>query len=37
MNQLDRDNANFQTALATLTDKYGSHIAPIQVPIVEGG
>lgn len=37
MNQLDRENANFQKAMATLTDKYGSHIAPIQVPIIEGG
>ena len=37
MNQLDRENANFQKALATLTDKYGSNVAPIQVPIIEGG
>jgi len=37
MNQMDRENANFSKALATITEKYGSHIAPIQVPIVEGG
>ncbi|MEE1200400.1 MAG: elongation factor G [Christensenellales bacterium] len=37
MNQMDRENANFSKALATITDKYGSHIAPIQVPIMEGG
>ena len=37
INQMDRENANFARALATITDKYGSHIAPIEVPIVEGG
>ena len=36
INQMDRENANFSRALATITDKYGSHIAPIEVPIVEG-
>ena len=36
-NQMDRDNANFTKALGTITEKYGSHIAPIEVPIVEGG
>ena len=38
INQMDRENANFEQArLATITDKYGSHIAPIEVPIMEGG
>ena len=37
INQMDRENANFSRALSTITDKYGSHIAPIEVPIVEGG
>ena len=37
INQMDRENANFDKALATVTAKYGSHIAPIQVPIIEGG
>ena len=37
VNQMDRENANFEKALATITEKYGSHIAPIQVPIVENG
>ena len=37
INQMDRENANFSRALATITDKYGSHIAPIEVPIMEGG
>ncbi len=37
VNQMDRENANFEKALKTITDKYGSHIAPIEVPIVNGG
>ncbi len=37
INQMDRENANFEKALATITEKYGSHIAPIEVPIVENG
>ena len=37
INQMDRENANFKKALATITDKYGNHIAPIEVPIFEGG
>ncbi len=37
INQMDRENANFEKALGTITAKYGSHIAPIQVPIMEGG
>ena len=37
INQMDRENANFDKALGTITAKYGSHIAPIQVPIIEGG
>ena len=37
INQMDRENANFSRALKTITDKYGSHIAPIEIPIMEGG
>ena len=37
INQMDRENANFEKALSTITEKYGSHIAPIEVPIVENG
>ena len=37
INQMDRENANFEKALGTITSKYGNHIAPIQVPIFEGG
>jgi len=35
--KMDQENANFQKALTSITDKYGSHIAPIEVPIVENG
>jgi elongation factor G len=37
INQMDRENANFKKALSTITEKYGAHIAPIEVPIVENG
>ena len=37
INQMDRENANFEKALATLTDKYGTAVAPIELPIVENG
>ena len=37
INKMDQENANFQKALHSITDKYGSHIAPIEVPIVENG
>ena len=37
INKMDQENANFERALGTITDKYGSHIAPIEVPIVENG
>ena len=37
VNKMDQENANFTKALGTITDKYGSHIAPIEVPIVENG
>ena len=37
INQMDRENANFDKALATITDKYGSCIAPIQIPIMDKG
>ena len=35
--KMDQENANFEKALGTITEKYGSHIAPIEVPIVENG
>ena len=37
INNMSRENANFEKALATLNDKYTGHIAPIEVPIVENG
>ncbi len=37
INKMDQENANFEKALGTITAKYGSHIAPIEVPIVENG
>jgi elongation factor G len=37
VNQMDRENANFEKALASITAKYGTHIAPIEIPIVEKG
>ena len=35
--KMDQENANFDKVLGELTAKYGSHLAPIEVPIVEGG
>ena len=35
--KMDQENANFDKVLGELTEKYGSHLAPIEVPIVEGG
>ncbi len=37
VNQMDRENANFDKTLASLTEKYGSAIAPIELPIIEKG
>ena len=37
VNKMDQENANFQKALGSITDKYGSHIAPIELPIIENG
>lgn len=36
INQLDREHVNFMKVLEQLKDKYGSVIAPFQVPIMEG-
>ena len=35
VNQMDRENANFMKTLDQLKEKYGTAIAPFQVPIVE--
>ena len=37
INQLDRDNANFDKVMGEITDKFGSGAVPIQLPIIEGG
>ncbi|MFY9176786.1 MAG: elongation factor G [Caldicoprobacterales bacterium] len=37
INQMDRENANFSKVLDQLKDKYGTSIAPFQIPIMEGG
>jgi len=37
INQMDRENANFEKALATVTEKYGTSVAPIELPIIEKG
>lgn len=37
INQMDRENANFQKVLDQLKDKYGTSIAPFQIPIMEKG
>jgi elongation factor G len=37
INQLDRDNANFDKVMGEINDKFGSSAVPIQLPIIEGG
>jgi elongation factor G len=37
VNQMDRENANFNKAVDGLKAKYGPKIAPIQLPIMDGG
>lgn len=37
INQMDRENANFDKVLSEAKDKFGTSIVPIQLPIVEGG
>ena len=37
INQMDRENANFTKVLDQLKEKYGTSIAPFQIPIMEGG
>lgn len=37
INQMDRENANFDKALTSIKDKYGSAVAPIVLPIIDGG
>lgn len=37
VNQMDRENANFNKVLDQLKEKYGTSIAPLQIPIMEDG
>lgn len=37
INQLDRENANFEKVMAAINDKFGPSVVPIQLPIIEGG
>ena len=37
INQMDRENANFDKVLSEAKEKFGTSIVPIQLPIVEGG
>ena len=37
INQLDRENANFEKAMTEINAKFGPSVVPIQLPIIEGG
>ena len=37
INQLDRENANFEKVMAAVSEKFGPSVVPIQLPIIEGG
>ncbi|MGI6168125.1 MAG: elongation factor G [Christensenellales bacterium] len=37
VNQMDRENADFNKTLNQLTDRYGTRIVALQLPIMEGG
>ena len=37
INQLDRENANFEKTMAAINEKFGPSVVPIQLPIMEGG
>ncbi|MBC8528815.1 elongation factor G [Christensenellaceae bacterium NSJ-44] len=37
VNQMDRENADFNKVLASVQNKYGSSVIPLQLPIMEGG
>lgn len=36
VNQIDRENANFDKVVDALTDKFGANVVPIQMPIMDG-
>ena len=37
INQMDRENANFEKVMAAINEKFGPSVVPIQLPIIEGG
>ncbi len=37
INQMDRENANFEKTMAAINEKFGPSVVPIQLPIMEGG
>ena len=37
VNQMDRENANFEKVMAAINEKFGPSVVPIQLPIMEGG
>ena len=37
INQMDRDNANFEKTMQSVNEKFGVNVVPIQLPILEGG
>ena len=37
INQMDRENANFEKTMEAITEKFGPSVVPIQLPILEGG
>ena len=37
INQMDRENANFEKTMQIVNEKFGVNVVPIQLPILEGG
>jgi elongation factor G len=37
INQMDRENANFEKTMQAVNEKFGVNVVPIQLPIMEGG
>ncbi len=37
VNQMDRENANFEKVMEQINEKFGPSVVPVQLPIVEGG
>lgn len=37
VNQMDRENANFEKELKALNERFGSGVVAIQIPVIEGG